>query len=104
MQFINLTPHNLYEVTTGTTLPASGIVARVKSSTVTASKHAGIPIYMTEFGELEGLPEPVEGTMYIVSSLALNAVPAHRTDVVAPGNLVRDEAGQPIGCCGFRQL
>ncbi len=104
MKFVNLTPHSLYEVTTGTTIPTSGIIARVKSSTVIAGKHAGIPIYATEFGELEGLPEPVEGTMYVVSSLALNAVPAHRRDVVAPGNLVRDEAGQPIGCTGFRKL
>jgi len=100
--FINLTSHTLNEVTTGMALPVSGIVARVKSSTTTHRVHNGIPIYISDFGEIQGLPEPIEGTIYVVSALALNAIPPHRTDVVAPGNLQRDQDGKPIGCVGFR--
>ena len=101
-KFINLTSHTINEVTTGLAIPASGRVARVKSSTIKAGEHAGVPIYSSTFGEIEGLPEPVDNVIYIVSALALNAVP-DRADVVAPGNLQRDEKGQPIGCCGFRR-
>lgn len=99
---INLTPHTINEVTTGKSIPPSGIVARVKSSTIKVKEHASVPIYQSTFGDIEGLPEPQPDTIYIVSSLALNAVPKHRTDIVSPGSLQRNEHGQPVGCCGFR--
>ena len=102
MRFKNLTPHSICEVTTGQTIPPSGVVARVKSSTVKVAEHASAPIYTSTFGDIEGLPEPEAGTIYIVSSLALNAVPSDRRDVVSPGNLQRDQEGNPIGCIGFR--
>lgn len=101
MQYINLTSHSITEVTSGVTIPASGRVARVKQSTVQAREHSGIPIYASKFGEAIGIPEPQEGVIYIVSSLVLNGT--SRTDVVSPGNLQRNEHGQPIGCIGFRQ-
>lgn len=100
--YINLTAHTINEVTTGTDIPRSGIIARVKQSTEKSAEHAGIPIYTSTFGNVEGLPAPKEGVIYIISALALNAVPADRTDVVAPGNLQRNEQGQPVGCVGFR--
>jgi hypothetical protein len=100
--FVNLTPHTINEVTSGTKFPVSGQVARVKASTETVDIHAGIPLYQSVFGEIEGLPDPQEGVMYIVSSLALNAVPKERVDVVAPGNVTRNENGEVVGCCGFR--
>ena len=102
MKFINLTAHTINEVITGLQIKPSGIVARVAQVTDTVAMHNGTPIYSTEFGDLLGLPEPREGIVYIVSAMALNGVPAHRTDVVSPGNLKRDEAGQPVGCVGFR--
>lgn len=101
MKFKNLTSHSICEVTTGQTIPPSGVVARVKSSTVKVGEHASAPIYTSTFGEVEGLPEPEEGTIYIVSALTLNAI-VDRVDVVAPGNLQRDQDGNPIGCIGFR--
>ena len=103
MKFVNLTAHSITEVTSGKTFPPSGRVTRVKSSTTKVDEHFDCPIYTSTFGEIDGLPEPKEGTMYIVSSLALNAVPTDRTDVVAPGNLQRDENKLPIGCIGFRR-
>lgn len=102
MKFINLTPHIITEITSGQSFKPSGIIARVKSSTEKISSHSGCPIYKSVFGDIEGLPNTKPDTIYIVSALALNAVPAHRTDVVAPGNLQRNQEGQPIGCMGFR--
>mgnify|MGYP001598752857 FL=1 len=61
---------------------------------------AGIPLFVTVGGDVTGLPEPVAGTIYIVSLLVRQAVP-HRLDVLSPGQLVRDSAGQPVGCIGL---
>lgn len=99
---INLTAHTIDEVTTGQSYPTSGVIARVKQVTITKGYFDKIPLYSTTFGAIEGLPDPQKDTIYIVSALALNAVPSHRTDVVAPGNIMRNEHGQPLGCVGFR--
>ncbi len=56
-----------------------------------------IPLTKTRFGEVEGLPEPKEGVIYIVSNIVAQAVP-HRDDVFFPDDLVRDENGKVIGC------
>ena len=102
MPFINLTPHEINEVDSGTVLPSSGI-ARVRQCSKNVRKVDGIQIFRSEYeGSVQGLPEPQEGVIYIVSALALNAVPADRTDVVAPGDAVRDESGRVVGCKGFR--
>lgn len=46
-----------------------------------------------------GLPEPEAGTVLIASAMVADAV--RRPDVMSPGELVRNEAGQPIGCKGL---
>ena len=51
---------------------------------------------------MKRLPKAEEGKAFIVSALALNAVPANRTDVFSPGSVQRDEHGEIIGCSGFR--
>ena len=102
MKIVNLTSHTINETTTGKAFPASGTIARVKTNNSKAAIVQDVPVYSTTFGEVEGLPAQQEGTTYIVSSLVLNAVPSNRTDVVAPGNLQRNEHGQPVGCMGFR--
>ena len=102
MNIVNLTSHTLNEITTGTDIPPSGVVVRVNQTNTKSAEYAGIPLYTTVFGDLEGLPEPQKDVLYVVSAMALNAVPANRTDVVAPGFLKRDERGNPIGCVGFR--
>ena len=101
--FINLTTHVITEVTTGIVIPMSGNIARIDKNVETAIIHNGAPIYATKFGVLNGLPEPVEGTIYIVSAMALNGVPAGRTDVVSTGFVKRDKDGKPLGCVGFQQ-
>ena len=101
MEFINLTSHTINEVTSGQSYLASGIIARISTSKIKVAEHDGVPIYETTMGAVEGLPEPKEGVMYIISGLALGAV-ENRNDVVSPGNLQRNQQGQPIGCLGFR--
>ena len=102
-KFVNLTSHPITEITTGNTSERSGIVARVKTQSNKVDTHMDSPIYTTTFGEIEGLPEPVEGTYYIVSALILNAISPDRTDVVAPGNVQRDQRQKIVGCMGFKR-
>lgn len=104
MRFINLTPHDLHvhgldgEVRT---LPRSGVVARVATSSVDAGAVGGIPTVLTTVGEVTDLPDPEEGVVYVVSGMVASAAP--RGDVMSPGDLVRDENGRPVGCRGLRR-
>ena len=98
MKFINLTPHTV-RLNRGTEFPPSGQVARVKARhDVDAWISDGpdgalelndeffgdaIPVYRPVFGQVEGLPEPAEGTMYIVSGMVAAACRG-RDDVVCP--------------------
>lgn len=101
MKFINLTPHIINEVVSGRSFPPSGTVARVSSQSVLVKTIDDIPIYKTTFGETTGIPEEDMDTFYIVSGMVLDAN-TNRMDLLAPGELVRDGAGNPIGCKGFR--
>lgn len=49
------------------------------------------------FGEVEGLPKYREDVYYIVSRLVKSALP-DRKDLLCPGQQVRNETGQVIGC------
>lgn len=100
MTIINLTQHIINETTTGRSFTPSGQIARVDSAQAEVCRRDGIPVYHTTFGKISGLPDPKLDTFYIVSAIVLNAT--DRTDIMAPGNLRRDENGQPIGCQGFR--
>ncbi len=103
-KIINTTPHAIYEVISGIEFPVSDIKVRVSSSAALAIEIAiedkTLPLYRTNYGKVEGLPAQQSGIFYIVSGLVLSA--SDRTDLLAPGELVRDAAGNPIGCKGFR--
>lgn len=60
----------------------------------------GIDIYENVYGEVTGLPEYQEGTYYVVSAMVRQALPG-RKDLLSPGQLIRNEQGQPIGCLGL---
>ena len=100
----NLTPHDI-NVVCGNgeviTYPKSGAVARCSSTTTKTGDINGIPCFSTQFGEVVGLPEQIEGTYLIVSLLVKSA--CNRADLLSPGELVRDSAGQPVGCKGFNR-
>lgn len=93
---VNLTPHDV--IVGGCKFEASGTVARLAESTQEISKLWGmIPLVKTVYGAIENLPEPDGKTLYIVSGMVRTACP-DRKDLVSPGALVRNEAGQVIGC------
>ncbi len=87
----------------------SGIIPRCTQSEtpigiVTSSKtEHEFNIYKMEYGVVENLPEPKEDTYYIVSALVANAA-KDRSDLLIPTHMVRNEAGQPIGCLDFSKV
>lgn len=113
MKIVNLTPHDVHVYDENAqniirTYPASGTVARVKSSTEIVGEVDGVPVARTAFGEIEGLLEPQQDTKYIVSLLVLQAAAGKRDDLLAPDtgpqSAVRDESGQIIGVRRFQVL
>lgn len=113
VNIINLTPHDVHVYDAEgkriiRTYPASGIVARVKSSTEIVGEVDGIPVARTAFGEIEGLPDPQSDTKYIASLLVLQAAAGKRDDLIGPdtgpGSVVRDESGQIVGVRRFQIL
>lgn len=81
---INLTPHQITIRTVekdnviAPTVPA----ARLAVASVSAGNVNGIPLVRQEFGEIENLPAPVDGVIYITSTMV--AQRAQRPDVVSP--------------------
>jgi len=97
-KFVNLTPH---EIVFGVNkIPASGIVARVASL---PGQDLGNGLWTApQWGEVEGLPAPEEGTIYVVSALVAGRVGNTRDDVYSPGtgpadNAARDQHGRIVG-------
>lgn len=121
MPFVNMTPHVL-NVFPGNadrpndvlTLPPSGRSVRVAQSFEPVGTFDDVNLFRAVYGNVEtvdnatkavvgGLPPAVEGTVYVVSGQALEAVKATgRLDFAAPGELVRDDKGQPVGCNGLK--
>jgi len=103
MEFINLTPHTLNIHTDDETidLVPSGEVARVEITNSPGDAVGGLPVAVASYGEIVGLPDPKESTIYIVSGMV--EAQTSRADVYSPGELVRDGAGKPIGCKGLKQ-
>ena len=99
---VNLTPHTLNELTTNLQIPPSGIVARLDTNSKQVNTLDNIPVYSKQFGEIQNLPDPQSNTFYIVSGIMLDVAKQQgRKDCLAPGELVRNDKGQPIGCKGF---
>lgn len=104
----NLTPHEvkIYKLN-GTTpdldvvIEASNLVARVSCEYIKVDKKVeGVDMYRTVFGEVTGLPDYEEGTYLLVSTMVREALPL-RKDLVSPGQLLRDDDGNVIGCLGL---
>ena len=108
---VNLTPHILnVQAADGSwiELPPSGQVARVAVKRLRSVNvyhgDTAVTVYESSFGAVEGLPEDVGHNHYVVSRMVLDALRkagASTYAMYAPGELVRDEKGQPIGCLGL---
>lgn len=108
-KIINLTPHDVTLVISeerSVTFPTYSTVRpipRVSTKTVSDGDIDGYPLTRTQYGEVEDLPEPKEGTWYIVSALVAGRCP-DRTDLVIPNEAVRDDKGRIIGCRSFGRI
>jgi hypothetical protein len=102
MKLVNLTPHTVN--LPGLALPSEGLARVSEVATEVSRMHtagpAPIPVYSVSYGAVTGLPEPVEGTVYIVSRLIRTALP-ERGDLASPYGLVRDAEGRAIGAEGL---
>jgi hypothetical protein len=105
--FINLTPHNITIVVGDNetlTIEKSGDIARLSSKNIVVDTLEGIQLVKTTFGDTTGLPDKKHNTFFIVSALVRQAN-ADRDDLVSPGDLVRDDGGNVVGCknliCNF---
>ena len=103
MPIINLTKHEVNIVRPEGTYTLEGVdkPARVKSQTeILGWMHENgfaFPVQRTNYGEVEGLPDPVAGTIYLVSSMVASALP-ERTDLVVPADRIKDSSGNITGC------
>lgn len=104
----NLTPHEVKIFKLNGTAPdldvvieASEEVARVSCEYIKVDKKVdGVDLYRPVFGEVTGLPEYSEGVYLLVSAMVREALPL-RSDLVSPGQLLRDDDGNVIGCLGL---
>ena len=104
---MNLTPHAIVIATSEgmVTIPPSGTVARVATSTVSSGSivvdGATVELVSTIYGKVEGLPE--EGTPCIVSAMVAARVPG-RDGVFSPrtdNTAIRNEKGQIVAVVGL---
>lgn len=62
-----------------------------------------VAVNATTYGTPEGLPEPVEGTYFVVSALTAQAA-KDRDDLLIVDGTVRDCAGRICGCTAFGRV
>ena len=101
--FVNCCQHDI-ALNDGRLFQPSGHVARVSA---TYSEFDEYDICLQGFGAVEGLPEPQEGSVFIVSALVLNALNGSRPDVVAPASghpLAKRNGGNVVSVPGFVRL
>lgn len=104
----NLTPHEVCIYKLNGTVPdldvvieAGEEVARVSCEYIKVDKRVdGIDLYRPVFGEVTGLPDYSEGVYLLVSTMVREALPL-RKDLVSPGQLLRNDKGEVIGCLGL---
>lgn len=112
MNIINLTQHTINVILGEKELayPSKGL-ARVKTEEKTIGTVEGIPVIKTVYTTVEGLPDSQEDTVYLVSTLVLQALKANgieRPDCLAPNTgvsgAIRDDQGRIVGVRGFQTL
>lgn len=88
MKLVNVTQHEIV-IRTGEdeyiVLPPSGQVARLAVDQAVTGYVNGIPVAVTVFGNLTGLPDPEDGVIYVASTMVAQAASyAGRDDVLSP--------------------
>jgi len=111
MRLVNCTPHSITiadkDGNVIRTIEPSGHIARVAVEQREVGTVDGIPVVESVFGQVEGLPDPEPGVVYIVSTpTMLAARQMGRTDVVSPDtgpSAVRDEQGRIVAVRRFQR-
>jgi hypothetical protein len=102
MNIVNCTPHTINhrpDVGVEIVYEYTGHVPRVN---IHIEQVQEVPhLVRRTHGDVVGLPEPVEGTMYIVSKMVADAV--RRPDLIVPVNFVR-EGGKIVACRSFEVI
>ena len=108
MKLKNFTPHNVVIVINESTkivIPSDGIARVTEAKTVAPSIDVDgviVETFKSSFGEVENLPPQEDGVMVIVSAMVASAA-KDRNDLLVPGELVRDNDGNIIGCKSLRR-
>jgi len=103
MIIVNLTPHPVsVRRADGTflSLPKCNNPARCVAVFQDVATVDGIAVKRQMFGAVQDLPDPQDGTLYLVSLVVAQAS-KHRSDLVSPGAAIRDANGVQIGCDGL---
>lgn len=100
-ELINLTPHTVNildsEDNEILAIDPSGLARVSVETTVEGYLNGIIPIVHNVYGEVEGLPDPEEGKIFIVSLPVAKSLP-EREDLYVPSDLVRTDKGVIVGC------
>lgn len=108
MKLVNLTPHDVVvrlDNREEKVYPSVGS-ARVTTYSEVVGQVDGIDIVSQSYGDIEGLPAPKEGVLYIVSLVVRMAAQQQgRDDVISPDTspqgAIRDDAGRIIAVRRF---
>ena len=104
INLINLTPHAVTiqnKNGSNTVVPPDGRIARVAMVSTPITRYPlDCQQVSIQKGEVENLPAPAWGTIWIVSAMVREACP-DRKDLASPGELIRDDKGQPVACRGL---
>ena len=107
-KILNLTPHEINLVLDDgrkIIFPPTDMVARVELQHEIVDHIDGIPVFQTNVGAVKDLPDPEDGTLYIVSSLVLGNCQDHK-DLISPntgGNAIRNSYNQVLAVRGFKR-
>ncbi|ADQ41539.1 hypothetical protein Calkr_2070 [Caldicellulosiruptor acetigenus I77R1B] len=113
VRLVNCTPHTVRVVRENgevVEIAPSGLAVRVNTVQEIVRDIDGIPVVATRFTDVQ-LPESQENTVYIVSTVTLQAcreLGIQRNDLVSPDtgpqSAVRDETGQIVAIRRFQVL
>lgn len=89
LKFVNLTSRTLTIDGVGS-LPPSGVTARLTFRREMHDPVAGVRCIRQDFGPVENIPPPEEGTVYLVSAIVLSAI------LTRVGDPLADRLGKDI--------
>lgn len=99
---VNLNKHAVSGLVNGSvvTFPAceAGKECKVAVTSKEVERVGGMKCVETTYGEVQNVPPPQEGVVYIVNMIVLDRLP-HRNDLIAPDSgpsAVRNEKGQVL--------